>query len=293
MYMGEWPPYQTKKSSYQYHRYPCHQRDTIRSSPAHCRSWPVPRFLGFCHWRLQRPSACRRGDGDDASSPHPCLFLCHVRCPWAVPRSWLEPWGSHWWSSCPRSRPGPNWWCDFGDPDPNLVCMTLLLLLLLLPWCGCTSTWCEDDDVDSDILSWCGLIAGLACRLEDRDRGLRRLRISLSVPLTISTNWRHLSMNSRLGLLSSKPGYSLCVVSMASPMRPSNTSLCIPASQYKTSVTRVTRLQLQTMLTTWLSRQCHLGSAILWDKRCCVHSFVSISVQQSWQLFVFFPLLFH
>ena len=119
-----------------------------------------------------------------------------------------------------------------------------------VPCCCC---WCEDGEEEEDKVlggriwdedAWVreeesrciGDIFGLVFALVWWDRGLRRPRLapptrtSLSVPFTISMNCRHLSMNMRLGWRSSRPGYSCCVVSMASPIRPANTSRWISAT---------------------------------------------------------------
>lgn len=80
--------------------------------------------------------------------------------------------------------------------------------------CCCMKWWWSRCDVPEALLLmlWAGDMLGeerllplplLWCERGDLDA---EPRTSLSVPLTISTNWRHFSMNSRLGLRSRRPG---------------------------------------------------------------------------------------
>ena len=113
-------------------------------------------------------------------------------------------------------EPGRGWcccawcgWCRMWGPGPEALALTL-----------CAGDRFGDDRVLPLPLLWW-------------ERGERLLgpRTSLSEPLTISTNWRHLSMKSRLGLRSSSPGYSCWVSSMASPIRPASTNFWMPAKE--------------------------------------------------------------
>ena len=101
------------------------------------------------------------------------------------------------------------------------------LLGLVLPECG----WEERLPARGPCAGWSGLREGLERALPPCwDRGLRSAepRTSLSQPFTISMNCRHFNMKSRFESRSRSPGYSCWVVSMASPIRPANTSLDIP-----------------------------------------------------------------
>ena len=93
-------------------------------------------------------------------------------------------------------------------------------------WLGFKITWLE-------LASRIGLAQGLrmlfTCKLVV-GREFRHVVDgfgSPSVPLTISMNCRHLSMNNRLLSWSRRPGYNSCVASIAFPIFPDKTSFCI------------------------------------------------------------------